>query len=143
MWSSCCPTGVTIKTTRFDAGGGVTGYRGTGSTSQHPAPRRTVESVDNRSEVRDFLVSRRARITPEQAGLPAYGGRRRVAGLRREELAVLAGVSVDYLVRLERGNLSGASESVLEALARALQLDDAERAHLFALARAANTTRAA
>jgi transcriptional regulator with XRE-family HTH domain len=95
--------------------------------------------VDNRSEVRDFLASRRARITPEQAGLPVLGGNRRVPGLRREELAVLAGVSVDYYTRLERGSLSGASDSVLEAIARALQLDEAERAHLFDLARAAGT----
>ena len=83
------------------------------------------------------------RITPEQAGLPVYGGgHRRVPGLRREELALLAGVRVDYLTRLERGNLSGASDSVLEALARALRLDEAERAHLFDLARAANATTA-
>ncbi|MBW8800797.1 MAG: helix-turn-helix domain-containing protein [Streptomyces sp.] len=95
--------------------------------------------MDNRSEVREFLISRRAKITPQQAGLPAHGGRRRVAGLRREEVALLAGVSVEYYARLERGNLSGVSESVLEALARALQLDEAERAHLFDLARTANT----
>jgi len=100
-----------------------------------------VAAVDNRTEVRDFLISRRARIRPEQAGLPAYGGNRRVAGLRREEVALLAGVSVDYYTRLERGNLTGASESVLEGLARALQLDDAERRHLFDLARTANTSR--
>jgi transcriptional regulator with XRE-family HTH domain len=92
---------------------------------------------DQRAEVREFLSSRRARITPEQAGLPVYGGNRRVKGLRREEVAMLAGVSIDYYVRMERGNLSGASESVLDALARALQLDEAEREHLFALARAA------
>ncbi|GEK80827.1 helix-turn-helix transcriptional regulator [Agrococcus baldri] len=91
--------------------------------------------ADVRSEIREFLSSRRARITPEQAGLPAYGGNRRVAGLRREEVAMLAGVSVDYYVRLERGNLGGASESVLDALARTLQLDEAERIHLFDLAR--------
>ena len=96
--------------------------------------------VDNRNEVRDFLVSRRARITPERAGLPAYGGNRRVPGLRREEVAMLAGVSIDYYTRLERGNLNGVSQSVLEALADALQLDEAERAHLFDLARAGNTT---
>jgi transcriptional regulator with XRE-family HTH domain len=96
--------------------------------------------VDNRNEVRDFLATRRAKVTPEQAGLPTYGGHRRVAGLRREEVALLAGVSVDYYTRLERGNLAGASDSVLESLARALQLDEAERAHLFDLARAANTT---
>jgi transcriptional regulator with XRE-family HTH domain len=92
--------------------------------------------MDNGNEMRDFLVSRRARITPDQAGLPAYGGNRRVAGLRREEVALLAGVSIDYYVRLERGRAAGASESVLEGIARALQLDEAERAHLFDLARA-------
>jgi transcriptional regulator with XRE-family HTH domain len=96
--------------------------------------------VDSRTEIRDFLTTRRAKITPEQAGLPAYGGHRRVTGLRREEVALLAGVSVDYYTRLERGNLSGVSDSVLEALARALQLDEAERVHLFDLARAANTS---
>lgn len=87
------------------------------------------------SDVREFLTTRRARLTPERAGLPAYGGNRRVAGLRREEVAMLAGVSVDYYVRMERGNLSGASDSVLESLARALQLDDVEREYLFDLAR--------
>jgi transcriptional regulator with XRE-family HTH domain len=97
-------------------------------------------SVDTRSEIREFLTSRRAKITPDQAGLPVYGDNRRVPGLRREEVALLAGVSVDYYTRIERGNMSGASESVLEALARALQLDDAERAHLFDLARAAGPT---
>ena len=96
--------------------------------------------MDTRNEIREFLTSRRARITPEQAGLPTYGGPRRVPGLRREEVALLAGVSVDYYTRLERGNLTGVSETVLEALARALQLDEAERAHLFDLARAAQTT---
>jgi transcriptional regulator with XRE-family HTH domain len=96
--------------------------------------------VDNRNDVRDFLATRRAKITPQQAGLPTYGGHRRVAGLRREEVALLAGVSVDYYTRLERGNLSGASDSVLESLGRALQLDEAERAHLFDLARAANAS---
>ncbi|HEY0484631.1 MAG TPA: helix-turn-helix transcriptional regulator [Mycobacteriales bacterium] len=95
--------------------------------------------MDNRSEVRDFLASRRARITPEEAGLPVFGGHRRVPGLRREEVALLAGVSVDYYTRVERGNLTGVSESVLEALTRALQLDEAERDHLFDLARAAGT----
>ena len=95
--------------------------------------------VDHRKDVRDFLVSRRARVSPEQAGLPSYGGNRRVPGLRREEVAMLAGVSVDYYARLERGNLAGASESVLEAVARALRLDDAERQHLFDLARSTET----
>ncbi|MET9764274.1 helix-turn-helix transcriptional regulator [Streptomyces sp. NPDC006372] len=93
--------------------------------------------MSTESDIREFLVSRRARITPQQAGLPAYGGNRRVPGLRREEVALLAGVSIDYYVRLERGRLAGASEQVLDAVAKALQLDDAERAHLFDLARAA------
>ena len=96
--------------------------------------------MDNRTEIRTFLTTRRAKITPDRAGLPVYGGNRRVTGLRREEVAMLAGVSVDYYTRLERGNLSGVSEGVLEALARALQLDDAERVHLFDLARTANTS---
>ena len=96
--------------------------------------------MDTRNEIREFLTSRRAKITPEQAGLRTYGDNRRVPGLRREEVALLAGVSVDYYTRLERGNASGVSESVLEALARALQLDEAERAHLFDLARATHTT---
>ena len=96
--------------------------------------------MDTRNEIREFLASRRARITPEQAGLPAYGGNRRVAGLRREEVAMLAGISAEYYVRLERGNVRGVSEDVLEGIARALRLDEAERAHLFDLARAANTT---
>ncbi|WP_120522643.1 helix-turn-helix transcriptional regulator [Arthrobacter celericrescens] len=93
--------------------------------------------MDHRSEIREFLSSRRARITPEKAGLPAYGGNRRVQGLRREEVALLAGVSIDYYVRMERGNLGGVSESVLNAVARALQLDEAEQTHLFDLAKRA------
>jgi transcriptional regulator with XRE-family HTH domain len=93
--------------------------------------------MDAANDIAEFLTSRRAKITPEQAGLPSYG-KRRVPGLRREEVASLAGMSVEYYKRLERGNVSGASELVLEGLARALQLDDAERAHLFDLARAAN-----
>ncbi len=96
--------------------------------------------MQNREEVRAFLTSRRAKIKPDQAGLPAYGGNRRVPGLRREEVALLAGVSIDYYTRLERGNLGGVSEGVLEALARALQLDEPEQAHLFDLARAANAS---
>jgi transcriptional regulator with XRE-family HTH domain len=95
--------------------------------------------VETKQEIREFLTSRRARITPEQVGLTSYGSRR-VPGLRREEVAVLAGVSVPYYTRLERGDISGVSESVLEALAGALRLDDAERAHLFDLARAAQPT---
>jgi transcriptional regulator with XRE-family HTH domain len=92
--------------------------------------------MDPASDVTEFLSSRRARITPEQAGLPSYGTRR-VPGLRREEVASLAGVSVEYYKRLERGNLSGVSDLVLEGLISALALDDAEREHLFDLARAA------
>jgi transcriptional regulator with XRE-family HTH domain len=93
--------------------------------------------VDNRSDIRDFLASRRARITPQQVGLLPGGGRRRVPGLRREEVAVLAGVSTDWYTRLEKGHIAGVSEDVLEAVARALQLDEAERTYLFDLARAA------
>ncbi|MFE4057230.1 helix-turn-helix transcriptional regulator [Streptomyces sp. NPDC059096] len=93
--------------------------------------------MDTAHEIREFLATRRAKITPQQAGLPAFGGaNRRVPGLRREEVALLAGVSIDYYARLERGQLSGASEEVLEALSRALHLDDAERAHLHDLAAA-------
>jgi transcriptional regulator with XRE-family HTH domain len=96
--------------------------------------------MDNRAEVRQFLSSRRARITPEQAGLEQHGGRRRVPGLRREEVARLAGVSVEYYTRLERGNLAGVSDSVLDAIARALELDRAEHDHLYDLARTAITS---
>ncbi|GAA1195546.1 helix-turn-helix transcriptional regulator [Pseudonocardia alaniniphila] len=94
--------------------------------------------MDQRSEIREFLASRRARITPEQVGLP-HAGSRRVPGLRREEVAILAGVGVDYYTRIERGNLRGVSDGVLEAIARALQLDEPERTHLFDLARAGST----
>lgn len=88
-----------------------------------------------RDDIREFLTTRRARLTPEQVGLPAHGrGHRRVPGLRREEVALLAGVSIDYYIRLERGSLAGASDAVLESLADALQLDEAERAHLRDLA---------
>jgi len=97
--------------------------------------------MDSRDDIKDFLTSRRAKITPEQAKLPAYGGNRRVAGLRREEVAMLAGVSVDYYTKLERGNFGSVSEGVLEALVRALQLDVAEREHLFHLANATATIR--
>ena len=94
--------------------------------------------MDNRAEVREFLMSRRAKVAPERAGLPA-GPNRRVAGLRRTEVAVLAGVSVEYYAKLERGAIAGASAAVLDAISDALQLDDAERAHLFDLARAAGS----
>ena len=92
--------------------------------------------MDTKTEVRDFLTSRRAKITPAEAGLTSYGTRQ-VPGLRREEVATLAGVSVDYYNRMERGNLAGVSDGVLSAVAGALRLDEAERAHLFDLARAA------
>ena len=93
--------------------------------------------MDNRAEVREFLMSRRARLTPELAGIPA-GANRRVSGLRRSEVATLAGVSVEYYAKLERGAIAGASASVLDAVSQALQLDDTERAHLLDLARAAD-----
>jgi transcriptional regulator with XRE-family HTH domain len=108
-----------------------------------------VESMDRneirkdvRGQIREFLTTRRAKITPQDAGLPVYGGSsRRVTGLRREEVALLAGISAEYYTRLERGDAKGVSESVLEGVAHALQLDDAERAHLVDLVRTAGTTR--
>src|SRR5438270_786680 len=89
------------------------------------------------NESREFITTRRARITPDQAGLRADGSRRRVTGLRREEVAMLAGISVEYYTQLERGTVRGVSEDDLDAIARALQLDDVERTHLFDLVRAA------
>lgn len=94
--------------------------------------------MDTTAEVRDFLRTRRERVTPADVGLPDFGGARRVKGLRREELALIAGMSVDYYIRLERGNLTGVSEAVLESLSRALRLDEFEHAHLFDLARLKN-----
>lgn len=94
--------------------------------------------MDIRNDIREFLTSRRARLTPDQVGLPSFPGRRRVPGLRREEVALVAGMSVEYYVRLERGNATGVSEAVLEGISRALHLDDAERSHLYDLVRAAN-----
>ena len=112
---------------------------GIGSTFHSRPELSSLDSVDSKSDIRDFLTTRRAKITPEQANLPTHG-RRRVPGLRREEVAALAGVSVDYYNRLERGNLTGVSDSVLEAIADTLQLDEAERLHLFRLAQTANAT---
>lgn len=89
-------------------------------------------------DIRQFLTTRRARLTPERVGLPDFGGRRRVPGLRREEVALVAGMSVEYYTRLERGNAKGVSEAILEGISRALQLDAAEHAHLYDLVRAAN-----
>ncbi len=97
--------------------------------------------MSNEVEVREFLTSRRAKLTPAQVGLPA-AGRRRVPGLRRSEVAALAGVSVEYYAKLERGSLAGASAGVLDAIARALELDEAERAHLLRLAHEADGTNA-
>ena len=97
---------------------------------------------DVRGQIREFLSTRRARISPEQAGLPVYrGARRRVSGLRREEVALLAGISSEYYTKLERGNATGVSESVIDGIAHALQLDEAERTHLLDLLRTAGTTR--
>jgi transcriptional regulator with XRE-family HTH domain len=96
-----------------------------------------MDPSDNRAAIRDFLGTRRAKLTPQDVGLPPGGGRRRVAGLRRDEVAVLAGVSTEWYVRLEKGHINGVSDDVLDAVARALKLDEAERLHLFNLARAA------
>ena len=97
--------------------------------------------MSNANEIREFLTTRRAKVTPGRAGLPAYGRQRRVPGLRREEVALLAGISVEYYTRLERGNAHGVSDEVLDAVSRALQLDEAERAHLLDLMRTANAER--
>jgi transcriptional regulator with XRE-family HTH domain len=99
--------------------------------------------VSTESEIREFLTLRRAKVTPETAGLPRYGRKRRVAGLRREEVALLAEISVEYYARLERGNARGVSTDVLEGIADALRLDDVERRHLLDLVRAANEGRPA
>lgn len=114
-------------------------YAGTTGTCLKVSPNAYVEDMDVHADTREFLTSRRNRLTPNDAGLPIYQGKRRVPGLRREEVAMLAGVSVDYYTRLERGNLSGVSEQVLSALATALQLDDAETQHLFDLAKLSNS----
>jgi transcriptional regulator with XRE-family HTH domain len=97
--------------------------------------------MSNATEIREFLTTRRAKITPQRAGLPVYGRQRRVSGLRREEVALLAGISVEYYTRLERGNARGVSDEVLDAVSRALQLDEAERSYLVDLFRAANAER--
>jgi hypothetical protein len=102
--------------------------------------RHTVVGMDNRADVREFLMSRRAKVTPQDADVVG-GPNRRVPGLRRSEVAALAGVSVEYYAKLERGAIGGASTSVLDSVARALQLDDTERAHLSDLARAATACR--
>ena len=102
-----------------------------------------MDRVTAKDDLRDFLATRRAKLTPQQAGLPVYGANRRVAGLRREEVALLAGISVEYYTRLERGNVGGVSDSVLDGLCHALHLDDAERDHLHLLVHAVATRRPA
>jgi transcriptional regulator with XRE-family HTH domain len=97
--------------------------------------------MSNEDEVREFLTTRRAKVKPDRAGLPTFGRQRRVPGLRREEVALLAGISVEYYTRLERGNARGVSENVLDAVSRALCLDEGEHDHLVDLARAANAER--
>jgi len=117
---------------------GVTSYGVNASASLDSEEAFKFEAMDSRDDLRDFLTSRRERLTPALAGLPDFGGRRRVKGLRREEVALLAGMSTEYYVRLERGNGAGVSEAVLDAVSRALQLDEAEHAHLYDLVRATN-----
>ena len=111
---------------------------GTSSPSIDQGTGPSLGLVETAKDIKDFLMTRRAKITPDQVGLPS-GGRRRVGGLRREEVAILAGVSVEYYVQIERGNVAGVSEEVLRAIATALQLDDVETTHLFDLTRAATT----
>src|SRR3954471_22238511 len=100
---------------------------------------RSVDGMTAKDDLRDFLATRRAKLTPQQAGLPVVGANRRVAGLRREGVSLLAGISVEYYTRLERGNVGGVSDSVLDGICHALQLDDAERDHLHRLVRAVAT----
>lgn len=110
----------------------------TAATPTSVVRRATVDAMDLDPDVRQFLTESRARLSPEEAGVPMYGGERRVRGLRREEVAQLAGVSTPYYTRMERGNLRGVSDSVLRSVARSLQMNDAETAHLFNLTRAAS-----
>jgi transcriptional regulator with XRE-family HTH domain len=107
----------------------------------HRQSGRTVEVMAASDDIREFLTTRRAKLTPDQAGLPVFGAHRRVVGLRREEVALLAGISVEYYTRLERGNVGQVSDSVLDGLVHALQLDEAERDHLYRLVRTASTPR--
>lgn len=98
------------------------------------------QSLELNNDIKEFLTSRREQITPDKMGLPIYGERRLVKGLRREEVAMLAGVSVDYYTRLERDHIKGASHEVLQSVAKALQLNEAETAHFFDLAHASAAT---
>ncbi|MDT9698882.1 helix-turn-helix transcriptional regulator [Streptomyces sp. P17] len=102
---------------------------------QPVSPQESGGGLDRRAELSEFLRTRRARLKPEDVGLPDYGRHRRVPGLRREELAQLAGVSVAYYTRLEQGNGRNVSAEVLDSIARALRLSDAEHAHLTHLAK--------
>src|SRR3954469_5841073 len=97
--------------------------------------------MSSADEIRQFLTTRRAKLSPERAGVPRYGRKRRVPGLRREEVALRAGISVEWYTRLERGVARGVSDEVLDAIGSALQLDEAERAHLADLVRTANAER--
>jgi len=124
------------QSSRDRAAKGVRDYPCTSSHSLTPEKPRSVKGMDNQTEVSEFLRTRRARVTPEQAGL-VTGGRRRVSGLRREEVAMLASVSTDYYAKMERGNLTGVSPEILDSVARALRLDEAETEHLQDLARTA------
>lgn len=126
----------------FDSSPGL-GFLGLAGPGCNRAGEVILDGMDARAELSEFLRSRRARLRPEDTGLPFFVGRRRVPGLRREELAQLAGVSVDYYVRLEQGRLQNVSESILNAVATALRLDDAERTHLHNLARPARRQRRA
>ncbi len=121
-----------------DHGVGVPAYGVNTGDPIEARRRRSVPGMDSTDDIREFLTTRRARITIEQAGLPDFRGRRRVPGLRREEVALLAGMSSEYYKRLERGNASGVSEAVLDGISRALQLDEAEHSHLLDLVRTAN-----
>jgi len=107
-------------------------------TPMRALSRRSFDGMDTSDGISEFLTTRRAKLTPSQVGLPDFGGRRRVPGLRREEVALVAGMSAEYYKRLERGNAAGVSEAVIDGVSRALQLDDAEHAHLYDLVRAAN-----
>ncbi|MFF3344350.1 helix-turn-helix transcriptional regulator [Streptomyces sp. NPDC002779] len=102
---------------------------------EQPASPQEPGGLDRRAELSEFLRTRRARLKPEDVGLPDFGRHRRVPGLRREELAQLAGVSVAYYTRLEQGNGRNVSAEVLDSIARALRLTDAEHAHLTHLAK--------
>lgn len=126
-----------LQHTPLTATGGVLVKGCIDRASLLPADRPNLEIMDNRTEVRDFLMSRRAKVSPADAGLPG-GSNRRVTGLRRAEVAVLAGVSVEYYSRIERGDIAGASGSVLDAIGRALRLNETEMGHLLDLARAAD-----